>query len=78
MKVTEYVKKNTEALPKELAELVLSETNIWTNDACHGYLIRAMENAGFDREHILSAIRGLHQAFDELTVEEAESLWRKW
>lgn len=78
MKVAEFVRKNTEALPKELAELLAEETSIWTNGACMGYLIRAMENAGFDEEHIRSAVRGMKVAFDELTEEEAEAVWRKW
>lgn len=78
MRVAEFMGRNEVALPKELAELLAHETSIWTNDACRGYQIRAMENAGFDEEHIRSAVRGMHRAFDELTVEEAESLWRTW
>lgn len=78
MRVAEYLKRNEAALPKELAELLAEETSIWTNEACYGYCIRAMENAGFDHEHIVTAVRGMHRAFDELTVEEAESVWRKW
>ena len=77
MKVVEFLKKN-EVLPKELADLLTQETSIWTNSACLGYCIRAMENAGFDEEHIKSAVRGMHQAFDELTEEEAEEVYRKW
>ena len=78
MRVAEFVKKNEAALSKELAELLSEETSIWTNDACLGYCIRAMEIAGFDEEHIKSAVRGMRQAFDELTEEEAEAVWRKW
>jgi hypothetical protein len=78
MKVADYVRRNEAVLPPELAALVLQETHIWSNGVCCGYLVRAMENAGFDREHIMSAVRGMHQAFDELTIEEAESVWRKW
>ena len=78
MKVAEFMKKNEAVLPKELVELLAQETSIWTNDACYGYCIRAMEIAGFDHEHIKSAVRAMAYAFDELTVEEAESVWRKW
>ena len=78
MKVADYVKKNKGALPPELAEMVLSETSIWTNDACYGYCIEAMEKADVDRETITKVVRGLHQAFDELTVEEAERKWVSW
>lgn len=77
MKVAEFLKKN-ELLPKEQAEFLFEVLSIWSNDACMGYCIRAMENAGFDEEHIRSAVRGMHQAFDELTKEEAEEVYRKW
>lgn len=77
MKVAEFLKKN-ELLTKEAAEFLNEVLSIWSNDACCGYMVRAMEIAGFDEEHIRSAVRGMHQAFDELTEEEAEALWRKW
>lgn len=78
MKVAEFVRKNESALPKELAELLAEETSIWTNEACCGYCIRAMEIAGADRVEILDMLHHLKSAFDELTEEEAEALWRKW
>lgn len=78
MKVVEYLKKNEEALPPELAELLMQEASIWTNDACYGYCILAMEKAGFDRKEIEKVRRCLHEAFDELTVEEAERKWVRW
>lgn len=78
MKVAEYVKKNQEALPPELSELLLQEQSVWTNDACYGYCIQAMENAGFKEERIMEVIRCLHSAFDMLTVEEAEKKWVNW
>lgn len=75
MKIAEYVKKNDAVLPKELAELLVEETSIWTNEACYGYCLVAMEKAGLDRATIEKVRRGLHDAFDELTVEEAERKW---
>jgi hypothetical protein len=78
MKIAEYLKQNEEALPLALAELLVAETSIWTNEACYGYCIEAMERAGFDRKDIERVRRGLHEAFDELTVEEAERKWVRW
>ncbi len=78
MKVAEYLRKNEAALPMELAVLLAEETSIWSNEACLGYCIRAMEYAGFDEEHIRSAVRGMKLAFDELTEEQAEAVWRRW
>lgn len=78
MKISEFIRKNNEVLPKELAKMLAEEQSIWTNDACYGYLILGMRYAGFDEEHIKSAVRAMNRAFDELTVEEAEEFWRKW
>lgn len=75
MKITEYIQKNKETLPPALAEILLQNGSIWTNDACYGYCIQAMENAGFSRKKIIDMIHYLHSAFDELTVEEAEKKW---
>lgn len=78
MKIAEYIEKNRAELPAELAELLMTETRIWTNDACYGYCIRALELAGFDCETIDRVRRCLHDAFDELSVEDAEQKWWKW
>ena len=32
MKVAEYIQKNKEAMPPELAEMLTQETSIWSND----------------------------------------------
>lgn len=78
MKVADYLEMNEAVLPKELADLLAQETSIWKNEACYGYCLRAMEIAGLDRATIEKVRRGLHEAFDELTVEEAERKWVKW
>ena len=75
MKILEYIDKNATCLPPALAEFLLQETSIWTNDACYGYCIIAMENAGFSKKEINNIIHCLHLAFDTYTVEEAEQKW---
>lgn len=75
MKVSEYIQKNKENVPAELAEILLQETSIWKNEACYGYVIVAMENAGYSREDINKLFNYLHSAFEEYTVEEAEKKW---
>lgn len=77
MKVAEFLKK-CESMPKENAEFIAEYMSIWSNEACCGYCIRAMEIAGADRVEILDMLHHLKSAFDELTEEEAEALWRKW
>lgn len=75
MKIAEYIEKNTTTLPPKLAEILLQDGSVWTNDACYGYCIVAMQNAGFTRKKIIDMIHYLHSAFDEYTVEEAERKW---
>ena len=78
MRVAELLEKTHEELSPGWAEVVLQETSIWTNDACYGYCLAAMEKAGLDRATMEKVRRGLHEAFDELTVEEAERKWVRW
>lgn len=47
MKIAEYIDKNVSGLPSELADILLQGESVWTNDACYGYCIIAMKNAGF-------------------------------
>ena len=78
MKVAEYIQKNKETMPAELAEMLSMETSIWSNDACYGYVIIAMKNAGYGEKDIDSMIRYLHSAFEEYMVEEAEKEWTNY
>lgn len=75
MKIAEYIEKNTAALPPKLADILLQDTSIWTNDACYGYVIVAMKNAGYSRKKISDMFMFLHSAFEEFSVEEAEEKW---
>ena len=47
------------------------------NDVIRGYLIKAMENAGFEKKEVSSALRGLHHAFDDMDAARAEKLYLK-
>lgn len=73
MTVAEFLERNL-----MLGSEVLDMVSVWSNEACRGYCVRAMENAGLDRETIKGVLRGLHWAFDELTVEDAEQKWCEW
>ena len=44
----------------------------WSNGACRGYVIYAMENCGFKPEDIRRVVGELHYVFDFKTLEEAE------
>jgi hypothetical protein len=47
------------------------------NDVIRGYLIKAMENTGFEKKDISRALRGLHHAFDDMDAKRAEEVYLK-
>ena len=48
------------------------------NAVIAGYLIQSMRNAGFQKKSIEKAFQGLHTAFDTLSAQEAEEVFRKF
>ena len=44
----------------------------WSNNACRGYVICAMENCGFSPEDIRRVVGELHYVFDFTGLEEAQ------
>ena len=56
----------------------------WSNNACRGYVIKAMENCGFSSDDIrrMMAIRQvlteLYEVFDFCAVEEAAHYYEHW
>ena len=57
---------------KEFAEEMKSVTNIWSNTACKGYCAAAMRKAGYSREQIAGVLKNLSEAFEDISVSEAE------
>lgn len=47
-------------------------TERWSNNACRGYVIWAMENCGFKPEDIKRVVGELHWVFDMKSIEEAD------
>lgn len=58
----------------ELAALL---SQPWSEGACRGYVISAMERCGFKPSEIMRVMRELHEAFDFLTLEEAQALYER-
>ena len=54
------------------------EQDEWSNDACRGYVIMAMQDCGFSREDIRRVVRQLYEVFDFHTISEAEQKYSKW
>ena len=51
-------------------DLMLAER--WSNNACRGYVIYAMENYGFPPFDIKRVVGELHYVFDIKTLDEAD------
>ena len=49
----------------------------WSNGACRGYVIMAMENCGFSSDDIRRMMAELHELFDFVSLEEAEVHYQK-
>ncbi|MBE6013029.1 hypothetical protein P4H94_24035 [Paenibacillus macerans] len=45
----------------------------WSNNACRGYVIWAMESCGFSPDDIKRVVSELHYVFDTCGIEEAEA-----
>lgn len=56
-----------------MKEFVADACSIWSNAACVGYVLDAMEAAGIDDDTQERVLHALWQSFDRMTVEEAET-----
>lgn len=48
------------------------EPDAWSNDACRGYVIMAMQDCGFSRKEIQRVVIQLYEVFDFNTLEQAK------
>ena len=49
-----------------------------SNNACRGYVIKAMENCGFQSKDIRQVLAELYEVFDFCAVEEAAHYYENW
>lgn len=48
------------------------------NSSIQGYMIAAMQDAGFSRKDIGKALTAIHGVFDDTSAEEAAKIWRNF
>ena len=48
------------------------EPDAWSNDACRGYIIMAMQDCGFSHKEVMSVLTQLYEVFDLNTLEQAK------
>jgi hypothetical protein len=53
-----------------ILDMMLTER--WSNNACRGYVIWAMENCGFKPDDIQQVVSELHYVFDMKSIDEAD------
>lgn len=64
-------------------DVIQESTSIWSNNACKGYLIKALKyycdsnDAQFDKDETQSLLYALSRVFDDVSVEEAEEFFEK-
>ncbi len=58
----------------ELAALL---SQPWSEGACRGYVISAMERCGFKPADISRVMAELHEVFDFTSLEEAQALYER-
>lgn len=49
----------------------------WSNSACLGYVIKAMENLGYSPEDIQAVVSEINYAFDSTEIDEAAIYFEK-
>ena len=50
----------------------------WSNNACRGYVIKAMENCDFHAKEIRQVLTEIYEVFDFCAVEEAADYFENW
>ncbi len=58
----------------ELAALL---SQPWSDGACRGYVISAMERCGFKPADISRVMAELHEVFDFISLDEAQALYER-
>ena len=64
--------------PSFIRMMVLTLYEEWSNNACRGYVIKAMENCGFHAKEIQQVLIELYEVFDFCAVEEAADYFENW
>lgn len=60
------------------SEMMADTMDVWSNNACKGYLIEAAQSEGLTPEAIKNLLNALEWAFDTRTVDEVESIYKAY
>lgn len=77
MTISEYINNIPDMTSKNgvsLREGAMNAVHIWSNDACRGYCIDAMNRAGLNEKEQDAVIRAMWSSFDQISIQQAEEL----
>ena len=57
-------------MERTFEEIQAMATDPWSNDACRGYVIWAMQNCGFKPKEIKQVVTELYTVFDFKTLQD--------
>ncbi len=77
MTIEEYMSEVTrKSVSEGTPDLMAAITHIWSDDACAGYVIKAMEAVGATDGKIISVLLELRHQMKTLSVPEAEKVYK--
>ena len=59
-------------------DAIMENTEIWSNDACVGYFLRAAQIVGLDQADTRKVVEAFNTAFDGTSVDEAADIYCKY
>lgn len=78
MTIREYLESLPNMVSKDgqsLRDGMMDSCEIWSNDACRGYCIEAMKEAGLPDEQIRQTVRVMRGLFDDMSIKTAEKTY---
>ena len=85
MTIKDYMRKveSEKMTPKDSAgasftDAMMETTEIWSNDACVGYFLRAAQIVGLDQADTIKVVEAFNTAFDGTSVDEAADIYCKY
>ena len=61
---------------EDIYNFLAGATDIWSNDACKGYVIATLKSMGVSGEQISTVVKELESSFSDLTVDEAAKVYQ--
>lgn len=82
MKINEFIKdvrkldkKFSSSSGRLLSDTLIDDMDIWSNQACKGYLLKASKYVGLAPDLVTELRNAIDWAFSEMSVEEAEEYY---